>query len=189
MDENSAPKTLFSDPTSKEALLGHRAYTNAIGLACQETLATTWDQEKREAISRLAEAWSDLEMIDPEGLYHIVKLSCEKLQAYVPPPALLDPCLQAHQCFIDRDPKLCNMIPRSQPESPQRPKLVLAQNNPHLKSHRRRQSTQFQPNQSWAANNENLPGQHVLGMEHTKQIADVLYERWTAALRKRWPAV
>jgi serine/threonine-protein kinase 24/25/MST4 len=81
MDENSAPKTLFSDPASKEALLGRMAYANAIGLACQETLATTWDQEKREAISRLAEAWSDLEMIDPEGLYHIVKLSCEKLQA------------------------------------------------------------------------------------------------------------
>jgi serine/threonine-protein kinase 24/25/MST4 len=81
MDENFAQKTLFSEPTSKEALLGRRAYSKAIGLACQETLATTWDQEKREAISRLAEAWSDLEMVDPEGLYHIVGSLCEKLQA------------------------------------------------------------------------------------------------------------
>lgn len=88
MDENASPKTLFSETTttttttnSKEAQLGRRAYSKAIGLACQEILANTGDQEKREAISRLAEAWSDLEMIDPEGLYHILKLSNEKLRA------------------------------------------------------------------------------------------------------------
>lgn len=81
MDENSAPKTLFSEPSSKEAILGRRIYNKSIGLSCQEVLSTTWDQEKREAISRLAEAWSDLEMIDPEGLYQIMKSSCDKMQA------------------------------------------------------------------------------------------------------------
>lgn len=82
LDENSSPKTLFSsENNSKEAELGRRAYSKAVGLSCQEVLADTGDQEKREAISRLAEAWSDLEMIDPEGLYHIVKLMNEKLQA------------------------------------------------------------------------------------------------------------
>ncbi|KAB8228015.1 kinase-like protein [Aspergillus alliaceus] len=79
-DENSSPKTLFSEPNSKEAQLGRRAYSKAVGLACQEVLGTTGDQEKREAISRLAEAWSDLEMADPEGLYHILKIMNEKLQ-------------------------------------------------------------------------------------------------------------
>lgn len=83
LDENVAAKTLFTDPVpnSKEAQLGRRAYSRGIGLACQEILANTGDQEKREAISRLAEAFSDLEMVDPEGLYHILKLSNEKMRA------------------------------------------------------------------------------------------------------------
>lgn len=80
IDENTASKTLFSEANSKEANMGRKAYNKAIGISCQEILANTSDQEKREAISRLAEAWSDLEMIDPEGLYHIVKLSNEKMQ-------------------------------------------------------------------------------------------------------------
>lgn len=80
IDENTSSKTLFSEPNSKEANLGRKAYSKAIGISCQEILANTGDQEKREAISRLAEAWSDLEMVDPEGLYHIVRLTNEKLQ-------------------------------------------------------------------------------------------------------------
>lgn len=74
-------------------------------------------------------------------------------------------------------------------ESPSRPKLVLAQNNPHLKSHRRRQSEQTHADDHWQGAGLNLPGQQVLGMEHTKQLADVLYDRWTAGLRSRWRAV
>ncbi|EDN02486.1 serine/threonine-protein kinase [Histoplasma capsulatum] len=169
MDENCAPKTLFSEPSSKEAILGRRIYNKSIGLSCQEVLSTTWDQQKREAISRLAEAWSDLEMIDPEGLYQIMKSTCDKLQA---------------------DPKLSSMFPKqTTAESPSRPKLVLAQNNPHLKSHRRRQSEQTHADDHWQGAGLNLPGQQVLGMEHTKQLADVLYDRWTAGLRSRWRAV
>ena len=82
IDENAGAKTLFTDPVpnSKEAQLGRRAYSKGIGIACQEILSNTGDQEKREAISRLAEAFSDLEMADPEGLYHIIKLSNEKMQ-------------------------------------------------------------------------------------------------------------
>lgn len=83
VDENASPKTVYPDSNSKEAQLGRRAYSKAVGLACQEVLGTTADQEKREAISRLAEAWSDLEMVDPEGLYHILKSMNEKLQRSV----------------------------------------------------------------------------------------------------------
>ena len=80
MDENVSPKTLFSEPTGKEAQLGRRAYSKAVGLTCQEILGTTADQDKRDAISRLAEAWSDLEMADPEGVYHIIRGINEKIQ-------------------------------------------------------------------------------------------------------------
>ncbi|KAJ5586685.1 Serine/threonine-protein kinase svkA [Penicillium hispanicum] len=166
-DENTSPKVYSpSESSSKEAQLGRRAYSKAIGLSCQEVLSTTGDGEKREAISRLAEAWSDLEMVDPEGLYHIIRTMNERLQA---------------------DPRLSPLIPSSAlPESPSRPRLVLAQNNPHLKSHRRRQSTHVVDPRPQSPPISNLPGQHLPGMEHTKQLSDVLYQRWAEGLRNRW---
>ncbi|OJJ49037.1 hypothetical protein ASPZODRAFT_60627 [Penicilliopsis zonata CBS 506.65] len=173
IDENVSQKSMHpSESNSKEAQLGRRAYSKAVGLACQEVLGTTGDQEKREAISRLAEAWSDLEMVDPEGLYHIVRTMTEKLHG---------------------DSRLAGLVsPPPPPESPQKPKLVLAQNNPHLKSHRRRQSAAQATEASWHSANAqlaNLPGQQVMGMEHTKQLADVLYDRWSEGLRNRWPGL
>ncbi|EFE32286.1 uncharacterized protein ARB_00808 [Trichophyton benhamiae CBS 112371] len=161
MNENSMPKTLFTEPNTKEAILGRRMYNSGIGLTCQEVLANTSDQEKREAISRLAEAFSDLEMIDPKD--------------YI---TLLSPLLRNFK----------PILPKPAPETPQKPKLVLAQNNPHLKSHRRRQSAQVQSEQNWNSGTT-MAGQHPIGMEHTKQLADVLYTRWTDGLRNRWPAV
>ncbi|KAL2841306.1 hypothetical protein BJX68DRAFT_258133 [Aspergillus pseudodeflectus] len=167
-DENASPKSVYTETNSKEAQLGRRAYTKAVGHACQEVLGTTADQEKREAISRLAEAFSELEMVDPEGLYQILKTTNEKLLG---------------------DSKLSTLVPQAPPpESPQRPRLVLAQNNPHLKSHKRRQSAamiepDLQPQQA------NLSGQPVAGMEHIKQLSDVLYQRWSEGLRNRWPGV
>lgn len=170
VDENVGPKIYDSEPNSKEAQLGRRAYSKAVGLACQDVLATTGNQEKREAISRLAEAWSDLEMIDPEGLYHIIRAMNEKLQS---------------------DSKLSSLVPKTPaPETLHRPRLVLAHNNPHLKSHRRRQSAAQATEYNWqAAQVSNLPGQQVPGMEYTKQLADVLYERWSEGLRNRWPGL
>ncbi|KAL4914437.1 hypothetical protein BDW62DRAFT_213425 [Aspergillus aurantiobrunneus] len=167
-DENANPKSLYSETNSKEAQLGRRAYSKAVGHACQEVLGTTGDQEKREVISRLAEAWSDLEMADPEGLYHILRATNEKLSS---------------------DPKLSSLVPQGPPpESPQRPRLVLAQNNPHLKSHRRRQSAAV-VEQNPQPQLANLPSQPVPGMEHIKQLSDVLYQRWSEGLRNRWPGV
>jgi len=89
------------------------------------------------------------------------------------------------------DPKLACLLPETAPsDSPQKPRLVLAQNNPHLKSHRRRQSAQIQAEVNLNSSQvTNLPGQHVPGMEHTKQLADVLYQRWSEGLRNRWPAI
>lgn len=75
-DENANPKAR----NNKEALLGKRAYGRAVGLACQEVLSTTGGQDRRGAVSHLAEAFSDLEIADPEGLYHIIRVMNEKLQ-------------------------------------------------------------------------------------------------------------
>lgn len=182
-DENASPKVVSGETSSKEAQLGRRAYSRAVGLSCQEVLSTTGDGEKREAISRLAEAWSDLEMVDPEGLYHIIRTMNEKLQAYVTDSDSSDS--DEEILTPDSDPRLNSMIPASpQPDSPGRPRLVLAQNNPHLKSHRRRQSSVAEPNPPSPLSN--MPGQHIAGMEHTKQLSDVLYSRWADGLRNRW---
>lgn len=89
----------------------------------------------------------------------------------------------------DRDSKLAALLPEPTPTTPQKPKLVLAQNNPHLKSHRRRQSEQLHVEQKGSPQLASMPGQHVPGMEHTKQLADVLYQRWSEGLRNRWPAI
>ncbi|KKY23701.1 putative mst3-like protein kinase [Phaeomoniella chlamydospora] len=67
--ENMPPRNSAQEinplPETKESILGRRAYS---------------DDNKREAISRLAECFSDLEQEDPEGMYHIVKLMVEKMQ-------------------------------------------------------------------------------------------------------------
>ena len=87
----------------------------------------------------------------------------------------------------DSDPKLSNLLPLSRPKTPQKPKLVLAQNNPHLKSHRRRQSSLLPAEEVSADTDTQLPGELVPGMDHTKQLANVLYGKWAEGLKNRWP--
>jgi serine/threonine-protein kinase 24/25/MST4 len=93
VDENNALATAPTETPTKEALLGKRAYSKSVGITCQEVLDNTSDQEKREAISRLAEAWSELEMKDPEGMYHILKLSMERIQRYFAVATFLSPVI------------------------------------------------------------------------------------------------
>ena len=76
-DENQAPS---AQTTTKEAMLGRRAYEKAIDQAFQETYAQTGNQVKREAISRVAQAWNFMDEEDPEGQYHLLKLIFEKIQ-------------------------------------------------------------------------------------------------------------
>lgn len=75
-------------------------------------------------------------------------------------------------------------------------KLLLAQNNPHLKSHKRRQSSVVSLVCGGAGAGKEqekeaalLPGQARQGMEHSKVVGDRLYERWLEGLRGRWPQV
>jgi serine/threonine-protein kinase 24/25/MST4 len=78
-------------------------------------------------------------------------------------------------------------------------KLVFSQSNPHLKSHRRRQSentnnrgdTREQDrDREKDALDVKYPGRDKRpGMEHCNQLSEVLYSRWVDGLRIRWPAV
>ena len=76
-DENRHP---LAESITKEALLGRRAYTKAIDLSFQELYAQTGNQIKREAISRAAQAMNTLDMDDPEGEFHLLRLILEKIQ-------------------------------------------------------------------------------------------------------------
>lgn len=69
-------------------------------------------------------------------------------------------------------------------------KLVLAHNNPHLKSHRRRQSTvggEKPFSEADALNERKLPGYVEKGMEQQGLLSDILYGQWMQGLRSRWP--
>ena len=76
-DENQAPT---AETVTKEALIGRRAYSKVIDPVFQETYAQTGNQAKREAISRVAEAWSALDHDDPEGEYNLLRSIIEKVQ-------------------------------------------------------------------------------------------------------------
>lgn len=173
-DENRPPMT---ETTTKEAMLGRRVFNKIVDPAFQELHAQTGNQAKREALSHLADAFTALDAVDPEGEYQLLKLIIDRVQSDGKLSSLLS---SSKGSIRDGTPQ---GTPKKAPT-----KLVLAQSNPHLQSHRRRQSS-MHPDGEYREKLTNLPGQVVPGMEHTKQLADVLYGRWSDGLRNRWPAV
>jgi len=172
---------------SKEAQLGRRAYNKAIDPSFQEVHAQTSSQKKREALSRLADAWSAFDAIDPDGEVQLLKLMLEKVQA---DPKLRQLAAASAPTSPSKDQTpLCTPRKSSQAQVQQGPKLVMAQNNPHLRSHRQRRESMQVADREWNEKMHNLPGQVTPGMEHTKQLADVLYGRWADGLRNRWGAL
>ncbi|KAL8769395.1 MAG: hypothetical protein Q9209_004623 [Squamulea sp. 1 TL-2023] len=165
LDENQEPR---AGTVTKEGLIGRRAYSKAVEIAFHEAYSQTASQRKREALSQVAQAWSVLDQEDPEGECQLLKLIMEKVQS---------------------DSKLSTLLSNQAPNPLASPKLILAQSNPHLKSHRRRQSSLIPSDNAVAGRSTNLPGQIIPGMEHTKQLADVLYNKWAEGLMNRWSAL
>lgn len=201
---SSHASTLASE--SKEADLGRALYAKAVGMSCQNVLNETADEAKREAVAKLAEAFSDLEAVDPEGMYHVMAGVVRRMTGDAKLKEML-PQSQAPQGRVQSSGKVTVERRREPPTTPSRQvspaKLVLAQNNPHLKSHRRRQSEQvvqggsrdgsavFSPRSGNTEGDEvkRLMGGAGGGLEHTRQLADVLFDRWCEGLKVRWPAV
>ena len=235
-DANSSALSSSSD--SKESLLGRRLYAKAIGISCQEILDNTAESAAREAVAKLAEAWSDLEAVDPEGLYAIMTAvfarakGDEKLKELLPKVETQVPSVPVKSPSNSQPSTASNSLRGG--NSPEKAKinaakLVMAQNNPHLKSHRRRQSAVIpsssrNSSQVWSPSSsssrspskENAQarspskekragrGNEELSVEedemlremklqgsldHTRQLADVLFERWCEGMRGRWPQV
>ncbi|OQO15183.1 hypothetical protein B0A48_00566 [Cryoendolithus antarcticus] len=90
--ESSQAPTVVPAAT-KESQLGRRSYAKAIEPAFQEALAATGDRTKRETLSRVAEAWSALDELDPEGEFILLKSLLTKIQANPKLAAALLPSL------------------------------------------------------------------------------------------------
>lgn len=220
-DENERPKTsgnplasVHESPASKETLLGRRLYAKAIDPCLQELHAQTSNQVHRDALAKIADAFAVLDTVDPEGELLLFKGLMEhisgdrKLVKELGLRNMADSSRSPSKGL--HTPSLTPMPESPQPSTPSRSprkklggadangspvKLVLAQSNPHLKSHKRREASGLGISVSSNSDKEEkeklagLPGTVVPGMEHFKNLADVLYGRWSNGLRGRWPDV
>ncbi|KAG6017660.1 hypothetical protein E4U54_005468 [Claviceps lovelessii] len=197
-DENLPPPIASPvEPYGKEAVLGRRLYNNAVEPTLAELYAQTSAMQKREALSKLSDAFAALDAVDPEGAYHLMS----NLVASISQDNKLSASLLRYpiQKITDDGTPQGTVIVKSSVPPPVSPtKLVLSSNNPHLKSHRRRLTDSPRPSSRDKDLNkdrspvfeEKYPGREPInGMEHCKQLSDVLYQRWSDNLRIRWPAV
>jgi serine/threonine-protein kinase 24/25/MST4 len=236
-----------SIPITKEALLGRRAYDKALDSVFQESLADSAMAHQREAMAKVAQAWSHLDEVDPHGEFMLLKAMVDRLQgdsrlasalgvSISPVPTPRRESAKPSETMLSgstahgtsttrirsgttstatgttsiRNPPELSTSPANTPNqtpfstptgttstSPLKgPKLVLANNNPHLKSHRRRQSA-FVVGDKGVWGNEKLgdmderklPGHVEKGMEQQGLLQDILYGQWIAGLKSRWPLV
>ena len=204
------------EATTKEAILGRRAYTKAIDPAFQECHAHTSDSAKREALSQVAEAWTALDQLDPEGSLLLLKEIVERIQSdpklaaavmpkhvaatqlaslrvaktpRSPSTAQLSPSKHGRMSLAENDVASPAGSPTKQRTPSSSPtKLVMAPQNPHLKTLRRKQSQLLEEKKLEEKRlEEKMPGRVEQGQEHVGMLADVLYGRWTEGLRARWP--
>lgn len=224
VDENNYYPSNTVDATNKEGILGRRLYARAVEPTLAELHAQTSSMAKREALGKLSDALALLDSVDPEGAYHLlrnlnnaVSQDARLANAFLPnnntsgggnsPLSLKSPVSPTSQSTVIV--KGAPMTPSAVSHPSQNPtKLVLASNNPHLKSHRRRQesvaigggglglngspdkASRLDRDQEKAALQMKYPGREGQpGMEHCKQLSDVLYGRWVDGLRLRWPGV
>jgi serine/threonine-protein kinase 24/25/MST4 len=220
-DENTPPPNPFKDELkeipipftpinlTKESLLGRRAYSKIVDTTFQEAHAQTAEAGKREAVARLHNAWSVLDRVDPEGEFLLLKSLIERLKEdpkvatalglipsgnQISTPVSSPTKPQQQQLNTPQKPSQSLQVDPNSSLSPSKAqRLVLAQNNPHLRSHRRRQSafveTEFTKTRvgEQEVDERKLPGYVQPGMEQAGGLADVLYGRWMEGLKGRWP--
>jgi serine/threonine-protein kinase 24/25/MST4 len=181
------------EPYGKEAVLGRRLYTKAVEPSLAELHAQTSAMQKREALAKLSDAFAALDAVDPEGAYHLMTSMVSSMaQDNKLSAAILR---QPVQKIPDDGTPQGTVIVKSTTPAASPAKLVMASSNPHLRSHRRRHAdtpTMYEKDfdKDKLAVENKYPGQEARsGMEHCKQLSDVLYSRWADGLRLRWPAV
>jgi serine/threonine-protein kinase 24/25/MST4 len=83
--ENKPPVVaLPPQPTTaptKQTILGRRCFAKSLDPAFQEAYAATADHSKRDALGKVAEAWSKLDELDPEGELLLLKSIMDRIQS------------------------------------------------------------------------------------------------------------
>lgn len=213
-EENVDPQPQSArEATSKEAILGHRVFTKAVEPTMTELHAQTSGQQKREALAKLSEAFALLDSVDPEGSYHLVQgvissISQDKRlsKGFLKGSAAVDdvktvtPEGYTHGTVI-------NMNKRDQISAPPSPaKPLIKPGSPHPRSNHRRQGSQAPSDASTSKNDKSderhlrdlekaalearFPGKEAQpGLEHCKQLSELLYGRWVSNLQTRWPGI
>lgn len=203
-NENRPPAatgTVSPEPTSKEALLGHRLFTKAVDPTLAELHAQTAASQKRDALAKLSDAFAQLDSVDPEGAYHLLR----NLVSAVSQDTRLSAALLPQGGAVSKTPRdgtpQGTVIVKSAAATPSAAKLVLSTANPHLRSHRRRNGSVagvgVEPSPEKERDSEKLtlldtrfPGREAMpGLEHCNKLSDLLYNRWVDGLRMRWGAV
>ncbi|KAF4972298.1 hypothetical protein FZEAL_9625 [Fusarium zealandicum] len=193
-DENLPPTMAAPvEPYGKEAVLGRRLYAKAVEPTLAELHAQTSAMQKREALAKLSDAFAALDAVDPEGAYHLMSSMVSSISQDNKLSAAI--LRQPAQKIPDDGTPQGTVIIKSSTPAVSPTKLILSSNNPHLRSHRRRHVES--PNmyekefdREKGTIEARYPGQEAKsGMEHCKQLSDVLYSRWVDGLRIRWPAV
>lgn len=196
---------------SKEGLLGRRAWSKAVEPAVAEVCANTSQRDKREVLAKLGDAWARVDDQDPEGQLVLLKAIIDRVAADPKLAKLLPRQEVARQSSSE---KSGNEQPRSRAGTPimDGHRDTTPQGSPvaALNSPRRRRSSQAGLHQlssqtpvrsrrrdslmsadlnEKVGRQPGMPGAQIAGMEHTKQLSDVLYGRWAEGLRERWSGV
>jgi serine/threonine-protein kinase 24/25/MST4 len=244
-NENEAPVKDYPPlPITKDALYGRRAYSKALDSVFQEAYSDSASPHQREALGRVHQAWAQLDQIDPQGEFFLLKAMVDRLQGDPKLASALGIAVSPSQTpnhntrtsrttlsgstvhgtsttrirssttvtSSSADTKSTSENTSTPTSTPfQTPcgtptsttsgsplkghKLILAQNNPHLKSHRRRQSAFVGGEKMFGLDGyggsgldeKKLPGYVERGMEQQGLLADILYGQWMQGLRSRWP--
>ncbi|KAF2826935.1 Pkinase-domain-containing protein [Ophiobolus disseminans] len=241
-NENTPPAPEYPPlQVTKDALYGRRAYSKVLDGVFQQAYADTAPPHQREAIGRLGQAWQQLDEVDPQGEFMLLKAMVDRLKNDAKLASALgievSPAhsprkhntktsetslsgTTVHGTSTTRirsntaarssttinytaDEYTPTSTPHQTPNgtpmsttsgSPLKAaKLVLANNNPHLKSHRRRQSAfvvgekGFGSDSATPFDERKFPGYVEKGMEQQGLLADILYGQWMQGLRSRWP--
>ncbi len=192
------------DRADREKALGKRLYKTTIEpeLRYLGSSSAQADEKKRAVLKKMAEAWRELNEIDPGVSVQVIKgitagmerdSKLSGLLPKAPPPPHIVPVSD------DRFDALAGMVspvgsPRSAAMGAMGPPPI-----PLSPQTRRRSSQALKTRQRGLSfiglqtplgeteKHPAMPGQNGQpGMEHTRQLADVLYARWVGGLRERW---
>ena len=240
-NENSPPEKQYAPtPVTKDALYGRRAYSKVLDSVFQEAYSDSGSPHQREAIGKVSQAWAQLDQVDPQGEFLLLKAMVDRLKddsrlasalgisvSHIPTPIRHDSktsesslsgttvhgtsttrvrssTTTSSMTSVSRSTSDQTFTPEPTPVSTPNstpnsttsyalkgPKLILAQNNSHLKSHRRRQSAVMGVEKGYdvyrGLDENKLPGFVERGMEQQGLLADILYGQWIQGLKSRWP--